>query len=106
MMDGAERIAAERDRQIDVEGWTADHDDEHSDGDMARAAVVYAAHAAPNDFDQELLAELFIEWWPWHVEWWKPGDAAKPGDRIRCLEKAGALCAAEIDRLLREQEES
>lgn len=32
--------------------------------------------------------------WPWDEEWWKPSL-----DPIRNLEKAGALIAAEIDRL-------
>jgi len=35
--------------------------------------------------------------WPWHQGWWKPS----PNDRIRELVKAGALIAAEIDRLQR-----
>ena len=34
--------------------------------------------------------------WPWNESWWKP----TPDNRIRDLEKAGALIAAEIDRLL------
>ena len=33
--------------------------------------------------------------WPWDLEWFKPS----PYDRIRELVKAGALIAAEIDRL-------
>ena len=36
--------------------------------------------------------------WPWALGWWKPGT-----DPIRNLEKAGALIAAEIDRLLRKR---
>jgi hypothetical protein len=35
--------------------------------------------------------------WPWNFKWWKP----HPDNRIRDFEKAGALIAAEIDRLLR-----
>jgi hypothetical protein len=35
--------------------------------------------------------------WPFTEHWWKP----TPNNRIRELEKAGALIAAEIDRLLR-----
>ena len=31
-------IAAERQRQLSVEGWTLDHDDCHHVGEMARAA--------------------------------------------------------------------
>jgi hypothetical protein len=38
------------------------------------------------------------QWWPWSFEWWKPKD------RIRNLVRAGALIAAEIDRLQAMQE--
>jgi hypothetical protein len=38
--------------------------------------------------------------WPWDRAWWKPS----PNNRIRDMEKAGALIAAEIDRLQRSQE--
>lgn len=80
---GARLIAAERQRQIEVEGWTAEHDAEHDHGELARAAAAYAMQSPM----------LF----PWDDTWWKP----VPADRIRELEKAGALIAAEIDRLLR-----
>jgi hypothetical protein len=33
--------------------------------------------------------------WPWEASWWKPSQT----DRIKELAKAGALIAAEIDRL-------
>jgi hypothetical protein len=36
--------------------------------------------------------------WPWDAEWFRP----VPKDRIRELVKAGALIAAEIDRLNRQ----
>jgi hypothetical protein len=42
MKTGIELIAEERKRQIEVEGWTAEHDDEHTDGELALAAVCYA----------------------------------------------------------------
>jgi len=42
-MTGIELIAAERERQILVEGWTAEHDDQHEKEDMAVAAVLYAS---------------------------------------------------------------
>ena len=41
-----------------------------------------------------------IEYWPWDMKWWKPSDE----DPIRNLVKAGALIAAEIDRLQRRTE--
>jgi hypothetical protein len=91
-MEGVERIAAERQRQITQEGWTPEHDAEHESGELGQAAVCYINHACPVDW--EIHAE-----WPWLPSWWKPS-----ADPIRDLEKAGALIAAEIDRLLRDAE--
>ncbi len=91
MKTGIELIADERKRQIEVEGWTAEHDAEHTHGELAQAACCYAdpyrkADGTPNS-----------SWWPtlWSLDWWKP----TPNNRIRELVKAGALIAAEIDRL-------
>ena len=94
-MTGAERIAAERRRQVEVEGWTPEHDARHDHGDfqMTRAAVAYATAAQFATLPGELATPLG---WPWDKRWWKPSD-----DPLRNLEKAGALIAAEIDRLLR-----
>lgn len=39
---GAGLIAMERQRQIRQEGWTADHDDEHTMGELSLAAHAYA----------------------------------------------------------------
>jgi hypothetical protein len=41
--------------------------------------------------------------WPWEPEWWKPKWTPQAGrdGRIRELVVAGALLAAEIDRLQR-----
>lgn len=86
-MSGAELIAAERQRQIDVEGWTPGHDAGHSEDQLAIAAACYAM---PEDTRMDFGLE---EWWPWAHSWWEPGD------RVRELVKAGALIAAEIDRL-------
>ncbi len=38
-------VQAERRRQVEAEGWTPKHDDEHADGQMAQAAGCYALHA-------------------------------------------------------------
>ena len=35
-------VAAERKRQIEVEGWTAEHDDRHTPGELAQAGACYA----------------------------------------------------------------
>lgn len=93
-MNGIERIAAERQRQVDKEGWSPDHDDEHKRGEMGKAAVCYALHACAFPLQQGM--DDFDARWPWGNHWWKPSD-----DPIRNLEKAGALIAAEIDRHLR-----
>jgi hypothetical protein len=98
-MNGVERIAAERQRQVDAEGWTPERDDKHDQGEMAMAAAAYAVASTWSDplISRRTLAAT----WPWSDEWWKPTS-----DPIRTLEKAGALIAAEIDRLLRAASEN
>ncbi|WP_018234376.1 hypothetical protein [Thioalkalivibrio thiocyanodenitrificans] len=89
-MSGIERITSERQRQIEQEGWTPDHDDERGQGDLSLAAACYALQATQ---DNTLDARGVPARWPWDAHWWKPSH-----DPIRNLEKAGALIAAEIDR--------
>lgn len=93
-MDGATLIAAERRRQILMEGWTPEHDDEHRFGEMATAAACYA-HEAHYPWTESHM-KVAPRQWPWARAWWKP-----TGDPVRDLVKAGALIAAEIDRLER-----
>jgi hypothetical protein len=77
--DGATLIAAERTRQITAEGWTAQHDQEHTEGELIGAACAYASGILSS---------------------WPDGWQYKPSkDPIRNLVRAGALIAAEIDRL-------
>ncbi|HIE0007691.1 TPA: hypothetical protein ACXI5O_003741 [Pseudomonas aeruginosa] len=85
-------VQAERRRQVEAEGWTPEHDDEHSHGQMARAAACYAlaGSSAPSDGTAALLVSLA---WPWDEQWWKPSTAR------RDLVKACALALAEIERL-------
>jgi hypothetical protein len=90
-MDGVEMIAAERRRQIEQEDWKPTHDDTHEGEELARAAAIYAMP------DHIRRSEEIVTLWPWELDWWKP----TPHDRVRELIKAGALIAAEIDRLLR-----
>ena len=100
-MTGIESIAAERQRQIDVEDWTPEHDDEHDDGCLAQAAACYAAPIqllvdGSGVIVQPIEHEEFLPLgWPesWDTDWWKPKD------RRHDLVRAGALIAAEIDRL-------
>lgn len=98
---GAQRIADERARQAGAEGYSDDHDDEHTDGSLAMAAACYAAPT--RIFVRGLTRDGLRDPWPWSED-----DDKRPvlpptrDERIRMLEKAGALCAAEIDRLLRQ----
>lgn len=79
MSQAAIDVLAERRRQTDEEGWTADHDDEYTKGQLAAAATCYVTG--------------FPLYWPWLRSWWKPTT------RRRNLVKAGALILAEIERL-------
>lgn len=97
MISGIERIAKERNRQIFEEGWDGPHDDIHDDGALTKAATAYIIAAACCRIGQlDVLVGSPPNPWPWDDEWWKPSE-----NPIRNLEKAGALIAAEIDRLLR-----
>src|SRR6266851_8726769 len=92
---GAELIQAERVRQQQVEGWTPEHDDEHSSSEMIMAALCYANIAGfmGNGHSAENAGNMVYPDWPWDMEHLKPSP-----DRVRNLVKAGALIAAEIDR--------
>ncbi len=107
-------VAKERQRQVDVEGWTAEHDDAHTQGQLARAASAYAYLGSlpesdpraekdrarcevPGSFVRFIIAQLFPIWgtsyggWGW--DWFKPTTPR------RDLVKAAALIVAEIERL-------
>lgn len=99
-MDGAELIAAERQRQVTEEGWTPEHDDRHPSGDLAYAAAAYVINAAARISRNagDLHARAGVTSWPWEEAGFKPGP-----DPLRSLVKAGALIAAEIDRITRKE---
>lgn len=99
-MNAIDLITTERQRQIEDENYSQEHDDEHINGELAQAASCYA-WPAPRPI-------VVKKAWPWALEDWKPelfgvgaDDDEKRAARIRVLIKAGALLAAEIDRLLR-----
>lgn len=95
---GYQLISLERERQIRVEGWTREHDAEHVHGELADAASAYALTPDTRKTLTIFCNEKdgFPPMWPFGEQWWKPC----PDDRIKELMKAGALIAAEIDRLL------
>lgn len=90
LSNAVQSVISERQRQQSVEGWTPEHDDEHTEGEMAEAAACYAMFANNQGFSVPGL-------WPWAREWWK-----QSGQR-RDLVKAGALILAEIERIDRQE---
>jgi hypothetical protein len=96
MTQAARDVLAERQRQVETEGWTPAHDDQHDDGDLARAAACYAKRSA-RLYRGIVDLEPPPGDWPWEGRWWKPKDAR------RDLVRAGALILAEIERLDRSE---
>lgn len=92
MTTGIERIAEEREEQ--KQRWSAKHDATHKWSELVRAALVYALAGAGYYSDQDVK-----DLWPWTND-------PKFGSRIYNLTKAGALIAAEIDRLQDNHEET
>lgn len=95
MKTGIELIKEERGRQLmpkssGGEGWTSEHDDSHVTDELTQAAICYAVQSSKFDLGASEVP------WPWEPRHWKPCK-----DRVRNLVKAGALIAAEIDRLQR-----
>jgi hypothetical protein len=93
--DGVQMIADERQRQIEVEGWDAEHDRGQAD-EIASAGACYALPPVVREDTRIPFNSPTPLLWPWDDKWWKP----TPGDRIRELVKAGALIAAAIDSML------
>ena len=89
---GLALIIEERTRQQQIEKFDKMHDEQHDQNELA---IVAACYALPEDIRLDIQ---YPE--TWDAKWWKP----TPHDRIKELTKAGALIAAEIDRLLAEQE--
>lgn len=78
-------VIAERFRQIEIEGWSTNHDDEHPPGCIAQAGGAYAIAAGQQRTNPPAI-------WPWADEWWKPRDFR------RDLVRAAALVIAEGER--------
>lgn len=124
---GVGLIATERKRQIEVEGWDNLHDDDHDTMQLSGAAGCYVANAINKAYegephtkkkrarfqynydpelnflvnsgdrgDRQLDKGGWKDGWPWEESW----DKREKHDMLRSLVIAGALIAAEIDRLL------
>lgn len=82
-------IAAERRRQVAVEGFGPEHDDSHTDRQMAGAAAAYLVNSLPYR-NRGWIRRLL---WQWDEAWFKPSTYR------RDLIKAAALIVAEIERV-------
>lgn len=90
MSKAIEDVLAERQRQVDVEGYLFEHDDEHEGGEIAEAAAAMAL-ASSN-------CTTAFNLWPWGLESFKV-----KGYRDN-LVRAGALIIAELERLDRAEQ--
>lgn len=99
---GVVAFNTERNRQIIDEGWTPEHDDDHEYGELVLAATAYAEFAhwqidPQHGWTETMIHDHILEnHWPWDETYWKPDK-----DPQRNLVKAGALLAAEYDRVAR-----
>jgi hypothetical protein len=84
---GADLIRDERFRQVADEGWTPEHDDTHTGNELVDAAVCYLLYSKTHPDHMPIS-------WPWEDEAWRPSP-----EHVVNLVRAGALIAAEIDRL-------
>ena len=106
--EGANRIVAERYRHFEKEGWTIESDVRHyQHGELVLAAISYAGKAT-----YRLGFQIFMkgpggpdEMDTWPKSWLKKWDKRGKHSTLRCLEIAGSLIAAEIDRRLARGEE-
>lgn len=85
----ARDVLAERRRQRGVEGFTDQHDDQYTAGQLTMAALTYLEWM----HGEYTPGHIPINW-PWSTKWFKPTY-----DSRRLLEKVGALIFAEIERL-------
>jgi len=88
---GVVMIAQERNRQVTAHGFDGARDDQYVHHELVSAAVHYALNDG--------WGRRF-----WPSAWDARYDQKANDDRITQLAKAGALIAAEIDRLLRAPE--
>src|SRR5260221_4354168 len=92
-MSVIDEIAAERKRQVEVERYDSEHDDDHNRGELVNAAMAYCQAASTPRDDTSILAGKPPLYWPWEPRWWKPKNPRR--DLIR----AAALIVAAIERL-------
>lgn len=100
MKTGIELIAEERRRQIEEEGYSIENDQKHEDGELADAAALYALSDDTMDFiDQNWGNDMYLHLWPFDLKYLKKSNSGGIHERSKDLIRAGALIAAELDRL-------
>lgn len=119
-LTGVEAIALERQRQIEKEGFSVEHDKHHMNHQLAYGAICYAyppetrrhmklqgeyksglptVHLKDGPEGEGTYIVLPPSIWPFENEAFKPDLSGSIRGRMRDLEKAGAMIAAEYDRL-------
>lgn len=88
-MDGVEMIAIERQEQIKKHGFDAEHDDDYTT-ELLNAVLCIVGNVL-----NQFMTGVF---WPWSHEWWERITGHRRKEQLAI---AGALIAAEIDRLNR-----
>lgn len=90
---GVMQIAAERANQVSKHSYTEEHDRQWVDGQLVRAAEYLLGEATEHETPTGHEANRPFAWEP---KRWQKMCAKDYTDRVRI---AGALCAAELDRL-------
>lgn len=89
--DGVELINEERARQLGM-GFDEENDAYYTHSELSLAARAYLSAAIDQQHGDDVVAPPV--YWPWDNKYWKPETTVKGN-----LAKAGALIAAEIDRI-------
>lgn len=98
-MNGIEAISIERQNQVAVHQYDSPHDDAHTETELLAGARCYMKVAEHIAKGQTAVVKKILEAdppkeWPFDTDMWKPNGVAKNN-----LKKAGAMIAAEWDRL-------
>lgn len=91
-MTGLDKIAEERHRQKEMYGYNKEHDEEHDRRELMRfafAILAFHLHSPPN----------LDSWYRAQPEWIQENSEAHSENYEDALYTAGALIAAELDRL-------
>jgi len=90
--EAVKRIQDERERQVIEEGYDDSHDNQYKRGELVLASKAYfEVSVDPSKTERP-------PYWPWDRIYWKPKD------KLRNLERSGALLLAEKARRTRFQD--